>query len=505
MHNQNLRRISNWLRFVLSVANKITIEDKLLVAFDALVLAGMTGRKILFGKLIYGPEYRSLKVKTSHLVNKVRRQIEQINHCVSESKAPDLILSRRCTDCEFQVSCRKEVIEKDDLSLLAGMTEKERKKLNGKGIFTVTQLSYTFRPRRRPKRFVSKNEKYHQALKALAIRERKVHVVGKPELNIGGTPVYLDVEGLPERELYFLIGIRIPTADGFVQHSFWADNNEDEKQIWDSFLDLLASVDNPTLIHYGSFETTFLKRMVARYGCPTNDALGKAIESPVNLLSVIYARIYFPTYSNGLKDMAKFLGFKWSEPNVSGVQAIVWRHEWEKSGKPALKQKLIEYNTEDCEGLQRVENFVNHLFTPRGTSPDHEEVDIVNTESLPRETPFKFRRVQFCLPEFEEINQAAYWDYQREKILVKSSKRPKGIEKKVHKRRLVKPRANKTIDWPAPSECPKCSGSKIWKHKAMSKTVLDVKFGSFGIKRWVTTYLFHRYQCPQCGATLHEH
>ena len=154
------------------------------------------------------------------------------------------------------------MVEKDDLSLLAGMTEKERKKLNGKGIFTVTQLSYTFRPRRRPKRFVSKIEKYHQALKALAIRERKVHVVGKPELNIEGTPVYLDVEGLPERDFYFLIGIRIPIADGFVQHSFWADNNEDEKQIWDSFLGLLASVDNPTLIHYGSFETTFLKKMV---------------------------------------------------------------------------------------------------------------------------------------------------------------------------------------------------------------------------------------------------
>jgi hypothetical protein len=204
--------------------------------------------------------------------------------------------------------------------------------------------------------------------------------------------------------------------------------------------------------------------MVARYGCPTNDALGKVIKSSVNLLSVIYARIYFPTYSNGLKDLAKFLGFEWSGPNVSGVQAIGWRHEWEKSGKSALKQKLIEYNMEDCEGLQRVENFVNNLFSPRGASTDHEDVDIVNIESLPRETPFKFQRVQFSLPEFEEINRAAYWDYQRDKILVKSSKRLKGIGEKVPKRRLVKPRPNKTIDWPAPTECPKCSGSKFWRH-----------------------------------------
>ena len=40
-------------------------------------------------------------------------------------------------------------IEKDDLSLLVNMPEKERARLNSKGIFTVTQLSYTFRPRRR--------------------------------------------------------------------------------------------------------------------------------------------------------------------------------------------------------------------------------------------------------------------------------------------------------------------------------------------------------------------
>ena len=35
-------------------------------------------------------------------------------------------------------------------------------------IFTVTQLSYTFRARRRPKRLAGKREKYHHSLKALS-------------------------------------------------------------------------------------------------------------------------------------------------------------------------------------------------------------------------------------------------------------------------------------------------------------------------------------------------
>lgn len=402
-------------------ASKVTIEDKLLVGFDALVLTGMTGHEIPFGKLIHGPKYSSLKVKIPPLAREVRKQIEQMKRCLSAANPPGPVLSRRCTDCEFQVACRKEVIEKDDLSLLAGMTEKYRKKFNGKGIFTVTQLSYTFRPRRRPKRLASRGEKYHHALKALAIRERKVHIVGNPELKIEGTPVYLDVEGLPERDFYFLIGVRILTDDGLAQHSFWADNTEDEKRIWDDFMGLLATVENPTLVHYGSFETTFLKRMIARYGCPATDALDKAIERAVNLVSIIFAHIYFPTYSNSLKDIARFLSFEWSEPNAAGTQAVVWRHEWEKSHEPALKQKLIVYNAEDCEGLRRVTDFVSNLSTPRVTSMDHDTADVVHAESLPRESPFNFRKVQFRLPELEKINQAAYWDYQREKILVKSS------------------------------------------------------------------------------------
>jgi hypothetical protein len=93
------------------------------------------------------------------------------------------------------------------------MTAKERKKLHDKGIFTVTQLSYTFRPRRRPKRLRDKREKYSHSLRALAIRQKKIHLVGSPEVRIEGTPVYLDVEGLPDRDFYYLIGVRLGNRD----------------------------------------------------------------------------------------------------------------------------------------------------------------------------------------------------------------------------------------------------------------------------------------------------
>ena len=62
---------------------------------------------------------------------------------------------------------------------------------------------------------------------------------------------------------------------------------------------------------------------------PNGSLVAKALESPINLLSVIFGQIYFPTYSNGLKDIAGWLGFKWSDQDVSGVQSISWRDSWE--------------------------------------------------------------------------------------------------------------------------------------------------------------------------------
>jgi predicted RecB family nuclease len=128
-------------------------------------------------------------------------------------------------------------------------------------------------------------------MKALAIRENKIQVLGNSELKIEGTPVYLDVEGLPDRDFYYLIGMRIGRGKSAVQHSLWAATVEDENEIWNQFLDLLGSVENPLLFHYGSYETTFLKRMRSRFGVPSENKVGaRAVERPTNLLSVIFAK-----------------------------------------------------------------------------------------------------------------------------------------------------------------------------------------------------------------------
>jgi predicted RecB family nuclease len=225
-------------------------------------------------------------VKVSSLKSEVEKLIDKVGLLISSPSPPDLVLNGHCAECEFQTRCRQRAVEKDDLSLLASMTERERTDFNSKGIFTVIQLSFTFRPRRRPKGLKDKRERHHYALKALAIRENKIHIVGSPEIKIEGAPVYLYVKGLPDRGFYYLFGIRTKAGDSVVQHSLWADGPSDEGRIWREFLSKLTDIENPILIHYGSFESVFLKQMCERHGGPPNGSgAAKALESSIRQVS----------------------------------------------------------------------------------------------------------------------------------------------------------------------------------------------------------------------------
>jgi predicted RecB family nuclease len=223
-------------------SNKITKQHKLLLTSDALMLSERLGREIKLGKIVHGDSYVTLNVNTLALAEEARKRIKDNAALLGGNGPPNLVLNRHCGQCEFQNRCLAEAKEKDDLSLLSEMSEEDRKKLHGKGIFTVNQLSYTFRPRRRSRESRGKQEKHHHSLRALAIRENKIHAVGIPALKLEGTRVFIDVEGIPDRDFYYLIGLRVETAEGVIQHSLWADAAKDEQRIWSDFLSILSGV-----------------------------------------------------------------------------------------------------------------------------------------------------------------------------------------------------------------------------------------------------------------------
>jgi hypothetical protein len=187
-----------------------------------------------------------------------------------------------------------------------------------------------------------------------------------------------------------------------------------------------------------------------------------AIEHAVNLLSLVYAHIYFPTFSNGLKDIAGYLGFRWSGSLVSGADAIVWRHRWEASKDPGMKRALLDYNREDCEALELVANRLIDLHRVVSADDRSSHSNVVLASEIKRESPFplRFGRNSFMLPELETINRAAYWNYQRERVYVKArSKRVRSAER--YSRRGIRLRPNIIIECPMAVRCPTCKSKLI--------------------------------------------
>jgi predicted RecB family nuclease len=135
------------IRFVFT--NKLGNNSKLLLALDALALSETLGRRISLGNIVHGDHYFMRRVKIVGLLSQVQKHTEKIASLLSSASPPELILNRHCTECEFQHRCRQKAIEKDDLSLLSGMSDKERKKHHSdrRGFPSRTQCFRFFRRR----------------------------------------------------------------------------------------------------------------------------------------------------------------------------------------------------------------------------------------------------------------------------------------------------------------------------------------------------------------------
>jgi predicted RecB family nuclease len=294
--------------------NKLTREESLLAAFHGIILSDALGQPVPFVKVIHGPGFTISKIKLTGstgpapLVKVARQLLDRLRKQIESTSPPLMILNSHCPSCEFRDRCHTEALNRDDLTLMRGMSEKEILAQRKRGINTVTQFACTFRPKSVRLRRSKPLKRHLQALQALAVRDKKVYVVKAPEIPAMATRVYLDVEGIPDRDFYYLLGVFVEKDGQCSVHSFWADDETEEQAIWVKLLDLLRVLGNCTVFHYGSYEKVCIKKMLRRYASHDTSFPGTSNSALFNVLGAIGTKVYFPAYSNGLKDVASFLG-----------------------------------------------------------------------------------------------------------------------------------------------------------------------------------------------------
>ena len=172
-------------------AEKLNRQHKTLLAIHGCILGDIQGRQLQCGIFIHGRECGITKFKLNSGDKSARRALQEIKEIQNTGIAPILMLNRHCQICEFCQRCHIEATAKDDLSLPQGLSEEEIAKYNKRGILTVTQLSCTFRPHKRNKRLKQKGQLAVLPLQALAIRDKKIYVLGTLELPCASTQEYI--------------------------------------------------------------------------------------------------------------------------------------------------------------------------------------------------------------------------------------------------------------------------------------------------------------------------
>jgi hypothetical protein len=90
-----------------------------------------------------------------------------------------------------------------------------------------------------------------------------------------------------------------------------------------------------------------------------------------------------------------------------------------------------------------------------------------------------------ALPEFKAINRAAYWDYQRQRVYVRSSKVIKKACQKTLKRKVKGHPVKHTLGYFDPASCTYCGGVALIKSGTTDVFVHDIRFTHSGVKGWV--------------------
>ena len=500
-------RQQDYAVLIFSPGNRVTRPTKLLAALLGTALRTWSGLPVSCAKVVFGPRFSTTRLGLSspngptHLGREATSMLRDLETMVTMPAAPKLFLNSHCNVCEFRDRCRKEAIERENLSLLTGLQPKEIEAWNERGIFTVTQLAHTFRPKTMGRS--SHNPKRHsQQLQAMAIRDKTIYVRKRPDMPAASTRVYLDVEGIPDTGLFYLIGLLVVKDGGQVRHQFWADSELDQQTIWHDFLSVLAKLDDYSVVHFGRYEKDFVKEMFQRYGGSDGVSEEGLLCRLFDVHVAIRTNLFFPVYSNGLKEIATFLGFQWQGPVQFGIDSIVWRYKWDQKRDSMAKAELLRYNYEDC--LAVIEVF-DHLAA-MSLQDQKSTAQFTETDALPRHAKDTFGKSTFALPDLETITKRAYFTYQQNRVFLRTDKNVRISIKRKRRPSKARLKANKTVDCESPVKCPKCGKKRVTRSNRLPyrKTVRDLRFFRGGVKRWVVTYSTGRYRCGRCGHSFHS-
>jgi len=276
-----------------------------------------------------------------------------------------------CAICKYSEQCSRRRTADDHLSLVAGLTGEQARKLTSVGVDTVARLGASpahlsvkgigaqtlARLRRQARLQVQSRSMAPESPPAYELLEpvdQDHGLEGLPLPNAGD--LFFDIEGDPyvgDGGLEYLLGVGWnDPADGFQFTTFWAHTPAEEKRAFEEFIAFVqqrrALHPDLHIYHYAPYEPTALGKLSGRHGvCEIEvDELlrGRVL---VDLYRVVTQSVAVGTPSYSIKKLEPLYMEQREAAIVDAGSSIVEYERYLQTGSQAILDNIEAYNRED--------------------------------------------------------------------------------------------------------------------------------------------------------------
>jgi predicted RecB family nuclease len=312
-----------------------------------------------------------------------------------------------CDVCRWAAECVQRRRDDDHLSLVAGISARQRRALEQRGVATLEalgDLALPMRPALDGTSAAALARVREQARLQLEGRrtgtlryELLVPAPGadlEPERGLASLPapsrgdLFFDIEGDPfalDDGLDYLFGVR--ELDGTF-HAFWSRDADGAftleaerrafEQLMDFFADRRTADPNLHIYHYAPYEPTALKRLMGRYGTredAVDDMLRRGVL--VDLLRAVRQGLRASVESYSIKRMEPFYGFERSIDLRDAGSSIVAFEQWLELGEGERPEathleRIERYNEDDVVSNHLLRDWLEQRREQLATIVGHE-------------------------------------------------------------------------------------------------------------------------------------
>lgn len=336
------------------------------------------------------PEYMHVKTpESSHkyrvddyssYIRLVKKRLKEAIS-ISEDTYPDPV--PHCDICNWWERCNAQRRADDHLTFVAGLGACQTKELKLQGVNTLENLAVLpipvpFVPSKGSIETYNKLREQARVQHQGRIENRSIYELLDlvPETGFFKLPepssndIYLDLEGDPMVDpagLEYMIG----WVHQGKYHSIWAQNQEEEKAAFESFIDfayVLKSKD-PSLhiYHYAPYEPVAFKRLMGKYAT-REDEMDSFLRSGtfIDLYGVVRQSLRASVEKYSIKDLEKFYGFhrKMDLRELSGFKAdfeFLLESGLSQQANEEMIQAIQLYNQDDCISTQKLHEWLEVL------------------------------------------------------------------------------------------------------------------------------------------------